>query len=124
MKREGPTTRDTGAFYEDMAASYLEKLGYKIVDRNVRIGSLGELDIIARDGTTLVFVEVRAREKPWFATAPEDSIGPRKRTRIKLLSRAYLQDHEITGTECRIDVIGIDDFGKGPQLRHYIDAFV
>lgn len=102
---------------EDMAAAHLEVLGYTIVERNVRT-RYGEMDIVARDGETMVFVEVRTRRSASFGT-PEESITPRKRQRLAQLALAYVQERELGEQAWRIDVVAIALGGTEPEVRHY-----
>lgn len=111
-----------GRWGEDTAARSLEARGYLIVDRNWRCHGLGELDLVARDGDCLVFVEVRVRRNRTFGT-PEESITPAKRERLMELVNAYTQAHEWEGN-CRIDVIALelDDRGRLIRQRHLENA--
>ena len=94
-----------GAAAEGLAASYLTARGLVIVQRNYRCRG-GEIDLIARDGDTLVFVEVRLRCNPAFGT-PAESITAAKRRRLRLAARHYLARH---GREppCRFDAVLLD----------------
>lgn len=95
---------------EEAAARLLERHGLQIVARNYRT-RLGEIDLIARDGAMLVFVEVRMRSSARFGGALA-SIGPRKRARIAAAARHFLAHlgHE---PPCRFDVVALED-GAGP----------
>ncbi len=95
----------TGGDAEDRAAELLARHGLAIVDRNYRT-RLGEIDLIARDGECLVFVEVRSRASDVFGDALE-SVGPRKRHRIVAAARLYLSN--LTRLPpCRFDVVAVD----------------
>jgi putative endonuclease len=102
---------------EDAAAGYLESLGYRILRRNLR-GPDGEIDILARDGGALVFVEVKARAGRSFGSAL-GAVDARKRRRIRALAADYLQFLP-AHAEVRFDVITFD---RG-NLAHHIGAFV
>ncbi len=107
---------------EDMAVEYLKKLGYKILARNYRFGH-GEIDIIAKDKETIVFVEVKTRENLNFGP-PELAITKRKQQQIKKIGEAYLHENNITDTECRMDVVAIlMERNKKPEINHIINAF-
>ena len=106
-----------GARGEDMAAAHLQGLGYRIVERNVRT-RYGEMDIVARDGETIVFVEVRTRRSTSFGT-PEESVTPRKRRRLARLALSYIQERELGENAWRVDVIAIALGGASPDLRHH-----
>src|SRR5437762_7630421 len=88
---------------EDLACRELERRGYAIVARRYRLRR-GELDIIARDGPTLVFVEVKARGGRAFGDAIEAVTGP-KRRRMAHLAMDYLVRHRLTDCACRFDVV-------------------
>src|SRR6058998_2639473 len=90
---------------EDLACRELERRGYAIVARRYRRRG-GELDIIARDGPTLVFVEVKAREDRSFGEAAE-AVTARKRRRIVRLAMDYVMRHHLANDPCRFDVVSI-----------------
>jgi putative endonuclease len=104
-----------GKFGEDAAAAYLQRQGYVIVERGWRC-PIGELDIVARRGVQLVFVEVRARRG--LATAPEETITPRKRARLAQLAYTYLDAHSLPlDGSWRIDVVAVVVGADGRVLR-------
>jgi putative endonuclease len=112
--------RGLGADGERVAAEHLQRLGYCILERNLR-SRYGELDLIARDGDTIVFVEVRTRRSD--AMAPEESITSVKARRLIELGVRYLQDHRLDAADWRIDVIAIDRSGpNAARLNHVISA--
>jgi putative endonuclease len=101
----GNWRQTTGARGEDLAAAYLAEQGYVIERRNVRT-RYGEIDLVAREGETLVFVEVRCRHGESLGSALE-SLTPRKRERMRTLAEAYLQTLPEPVELCRIDVVAI-----------------
>jgi putative endonuclease len=106
---------------EDLACRELERRGYVIVARRYRRRG-GELDIVARDGATLVFVEVKTRDGRAFGGAAE-AVTPFKRRRIAQLALDYMMRHHISGCPCRFDVVSIHfDSGK-PVLEVFQGAF-
>ncbi|MBI2939965.1 MAG: YraN family protein [Chloroflexi bacterium] len=105
--------RQTGQLGETLAMRYLERRGYTIVARNVRTAR-GELDLVAHDGGTLVFVEVRTRRTSAYGT-PEESVDARKRAKLVELAEAYLQTQPSTDVPCRIDVIVVE-LGSANQV--------
>lgn len=114
--------RAQGDAAEGRACRHLEASGFAIVERNYRTKG-GEIDIVARKGDVLVFVEVRSREIPDFGT-PEDSVTPAKRRRIVAAARRYLSDVPPSSwREARFDVIAIEGSGSAAVLRHYPAAF-
>jgi len=78
---------DLGAAGEDAASAYLKSIGYRIVTRNLR-GPGGEIDIVARDGETIVFVEVKARTSRRFGSAL-GAVDARKRARLRSVAADY-----------------------------------
>ncbi|MEM6580321.1 MAG: YraN family protein [Pseudomonadota bacterium] len=93
-----------GASYEEEAAQWLRRQGMRLLEKNYR-RKTGEIDIIAMEGRTLVFVEVRARSHRGYSTAA-GSIDSRKRQRIIRTAQSYLQHHPEAATlACRFDVI-------------------
>ena len=90
---------------EDLACEELERRGYVIVDRRFRT-RCGELDIVARDGDVLVFVEVRARSGGSFGT-PFESVTWQKRQRLSQMAASYLCVKQLAGVACRFDVVSI-----------------
>jgi putative endonuclease len=114
VSREEP--RAYGQAAETLARRYLESLGMRVLARNVR-GQGGEIDIVARDGETVVFVEVKARRSGSYGTALS-AVDVRKRRRIRAVAADFLQIHAPTA-KARFDVLAID----GTQVRHYRNAF-
>ncbi len=90
---------------EKIAASYLKKRGYKIIDRNFRC-KLGEIDIVAYDGKTLVFVEVRTKRSTQFGS-PECSVSFKKQKKLISLANFYIKKHRLFDRHARFDVVGI-----------------
>lgn len=98
-----------------MAAQHLENEGYTILDTNWRC-TTGEIDIIAREGDTLTFVEVRTRRGRRGPT-PEQSITPAKQARLIELARTYLYEYDLTDTQWRIDFVAVEMDGRGVLQR-------
>jgi putative endonuclease len=106
---------------EDIASEYLTKLGYTILERNWRIGK-AEIDIIAKDGEILIFVEVKTRSSAHFGS-PEESISNYKENLIIDAAGRYMEqiNHD---WEIRFDIISIVfDLEDLPIINHYKDAF-
>ncbi len=99
---------------ERAAAAWLSRAGYTVLARNWRHHELGELDIVARQGDEIVFVEVRARRgTPEQAmSAALESITERKRARLIALAQAYLDAHDLTGVRWRVDVAAVASAGS------------
>ncbi|MGD2205776.1 MAG: YraN family protein [Anaerolineae bacterium] len=106
---------------ETLAAQHLAARGYEIVARNWRCEH-GELDLVARDGGCLAFVEVRTRRGRRLGT-PEESITATKRARLIDLAQAYVQEYDWSGY-WRIDVVAVEMDRRGRLLRvdHYENA--
>lgn len=112
-----------GARGEQLAAEHLERLGYEILARNHRT-RFGELDVVARDGEALVFVEVKTRRAG--GGVPWDNLHSAKREQVRRMASAWLNDtpHRFF-PELRFDAIGvtIDAGDRLVSLDHEIDAF-
>jgi putative endonuclease len=103
---------------EAAAARFLQHAGHSIIVQNYRC-RYGEIDIVARDGPSLVFVEVRARSSDRFGT-PEESITEAKAQRMTRCALAYLSAHAAEQEAWRIDLIAIDvAHGRITRLEHY-----
>lgn len=111
----------TGRLGERLAAAHLTGLGWRIVSENWRC-ALGEIDLVAHDGPSLVLVEVRTRRGERFGP-PEDSIGPRKRRKLAMLAQAYMQSVGWSGP-VRIDVVAVvlNASDEVASLTHYRGA--
>ena len=99
------TRRDTGLMGERLACEFLGKNGYDIIERNYRCPE-GEIDVIARQRDTLVFIKVRTKTSRKFG-GPEESITPVKAARLKILAARYGQSHKNLPELWRIDVVAI-----------------
>jgi putative endonuclease len=110
-----------GNIGEDLACEELERRGYAIIARRYRRRG-GELDIIARDGQTMVFVEVKAREGRAFGEACE-AVTANKRRTITRLALDYLMRHRLTECACRFDVVSIHFDSGTPVIDVYQNAF-
>ncbi len=112
------TRQAQGAAAEQLAADYLQSRGLRLVERNFRVRG-GEIDLVCRDGTTTVFVEVRLRSRSDFGGAAA-SITATKQTRLVLAARHWLQRNG--ETPCRFDCVLLD--GLEPKNIEWMrDAF-
>ena len=122
FKKPAPPPRDKlGDRGENCAARFLRDQGYKILIRNFRC-PLGEIDIVARDGRTLVFCEVktRAEDNPM----PEDQVHNFKQHQITKAAKYYLSRYGVPQPPSRFDVIAIIwPEGRDPEIRHTSHAF-
>jgi putative endonuclease len=105
-KDTSPKRKETGAIGEKLAADFLKRHGYKIIQRNFRCRE-GEIDIIAQKGDSLVFVEVRTKKNIAFGT-PEESVTLSKREKLISLANAYLQACDKLPQSWRIDVVAVE----------------
>ncbi len=106
-----------GRYGEDVAARHLVAAGMAILERNWRC-DLGEIDIVARSGRVLVFVEVKTRATTAFGT-PAEAVTASKAARLRRLSARWLAEHPVSPAEVRIDVIGVVIPQRGgPQIDH------
>ncbi len=107
---------------ENLAVRELTARGYAILARRYRTRH-GEIDIIAEHGTTIVFVEARARATAEFGRAAETVTDAKKR-KVTAMATDYLARHQIVNRACRFDVVAIDDaFGTSPEITVYPNAF-
>jgi putative endonuclease len=106
---------------EDLACGELERRGYAIVARRYRRRG-GELDIIARDGPTLVFIEVKARDGRAFGEAAE-AVTRLKQHRIAQLAVDYMTRHHLSGCACRFDVVSIHFDSGRAEIEVFQNAF-
>lgn len=103
---------ETGRRGEELAAQYLLKQGYKVIARNYRV-PCGEIDIIAQDKATLVFVEVKTRSSIGFGL-PAESVTPRKQRQIAKAAFVFLEQNGGMNRSARFDVVSVVLSGGGP----------
>jgi putative endonuclease len=104
-----------GQWGERIAALHLEARGYAILDRNWRCGA-GEIDLVARDAETVVFVEVKTRRGRAYG-APEEALTPRKAEKLMRLGQQYVYEHDLGDVDWRIDLIAVELDERGRMLR-------
>ena len=114
----GPHRGEPG---EDLACAHLRALGMKVLARNYRCRS-GEIDVVAEDRGTLVFVEVKERRSDSHGSAVE-AVTAEKRRRILRAARIYAATHGQSDASIRFDVLAIDWSAEGPRVRHDAGAF-
>ena len=114
--------RQVGDYYESLACTYLREHGAYILERNYR-AFRGDIDIIARDGKFLTFIEVKYRRDKRFGT-PEAAVTFSKQKQICKLSKLYLYSkHKSIDIPIRYDVIAITDIDNTATIRWYKNAF-
>ncbi len=106
-----PDRRTVGTEHEDRVADYLLSAGYTIVTRRFKVAG-GEIDIVAMDGDTLVFVEVKFRSR----SAPEDAVDTTKQARFDSAVSAYLQKTGSNQAKCRYDLVAVTP----TEIRHHV----
>jgi putative endonuclease len=113
--------RTQGKAGEDLAARFLERIGFTIVERNYRF-ERGEIDLIAEEGDELVFIEVKARSSPVFGM-PEEAVTEEKQEQVRTVADGYLFEHNIDNRPCRFDVVAVEFKNGKTEIRHIRDAF-
>jgi putative endonuclease len=115
-----------GAAGEELASEHLKRRGFRILERNFRT-RWGELDIVAYDGETLVFCEVKARRSSRDGVNPLESVHPRKQSRVRKMAGSWLIERPSRprADQLRFDAIGItfDAAGRLLELTHLEGAF-
>ena len=106
---------------ENLAVDELVARGYAVLARRYRTRG-GEIDIVAEDGATVVFVEVKTRASTDFGSAVE-AVTPRKQRQLVLMARDYLARARLHDRPCRFDVVAIDDVETVPRITVYRNAF-
>jgi putative endonuclease len=114
--------QELGKSGENLAVEELERRGYAILDRRYRTRH-GEIDIVAKDGETIVFVEVKVRITAERGTAAE-AVTSAKQRRLVWMATDYLARKRLTDRPCRFDVVAIDGSGDLRQLTLYPHAFL
>lgn len=110
-----------GLWGEQRAAEFLQDQGYEILDRNVR-SEYGEIDLLARHGNALVFVEVKTRSSNAFGY-PEEAVTELKQQHMQDCALAYLQAHPEVEGDWRVDVIAVSRVpGAKPEIVHFENA--
>ena len=111
--------RSIGTKYEEVAAKYLTDSGYRILEKNF-YSHHGEIDLVAMDKDTLVFIEVKYRKNSKFGY-PWEAVDLRKQRRIQYGAAYYMRSHHISPqTKCRFDVVSV----TGHEIQLYKNAFI
>ncbi len=113
--------RHTGETGESIAVKFLKKNGYRIIEQNYRC-KLGEIDIIAQDGSVLAFIEVKARRTDEFG-GPKRAVTIRKQRKISMVALKYLKETEQMGKKARFDVVAIRLLPSDPDVEIIKNAF-
>jgi len=119
---KGGSTSETGKRGEDIAAEFLKKKRYKILERNWRPGVKGaanlELDIVARRGEDIVFVEVKALSRD-DSFSPEDHFTAPKARRVRTAARLWLAENGFEAVPWQVDLVAVVIRGEFPDIRHH-----
>jgi putative endonuclease len=115
------TGKRTGENGEELAAAYLANAGYRIVERNYRC-FFGEIDIVAWEGETLVFAEVKSRRSDAYG-APQLAVGHEKQKKISRIALHYLSEKHLRHCPARFDVVAVKLLPQGPMIELIRDAF-
>lgn len=118
------TTNDIGDQGEELAATYLEEKGFRILESNYHF-ERNEVDLVCLDsqkGGEIVFVEVKTRSGENYGV-PEESVTEEKKESLIEVARAYLHERKLEGAPARFDVVGVLLTGKEPDIKHYKNAF-
>jgi putative endonuclease len=106
---------------EFIAVKHLKKHGYRILEQNYR-NKLGEIDIIAMENDTIVFVEVKARRSDHFGN-PKYAVTPKKQQKISMVALSYLKNTSSKAEKARFDVVAISSEKETPQIEIVKNAF-
>lgn len=109
-----------GSRGERLASRYLKRQGLRVLARGVRAG-LGELDLVAREGEVLVFVEVKTRRRG----EPAEAVTTEKQRRLTMAALAFARRHGLLEVPSRFDVVAIvwPNDATAPEIKHYRNAF-
>ena len=110
-----------GATGENLAVWYLKQNGYKIIEQNYR-NRIGEIDIIAREKKTIVFVEVKSRRSIRYGS-PKWAVTPKKQRKISMVALYYLKTTQQLDAKARFDVVAITSNRDEPQIEIVKNAF-
>ncbi|HVE78565.1 MAG TPA: YraN family protein [Gemmatimonadaceae bacterium] len=110
-----------GVVGERVAERWLGRLGWQVLERRFRSGRR-DIDLVARQDATVVFVEVKARRSPRFG-GPVEAVGWRKRRELSRSARVWIDRNGVAGDAYRFDVIGVLIEAGRVRVRHVRDAF-
>ena len=115
------TRQKTGREGEELAAAFLIGKGLAVLDRNFRC-PVGEIDLVCRDGATIVFVEVKSRRSAGYGL-PQEAVSYYKQKRLTLLARWYLKRNGLERKPARFDVIAVSRSRGEPEITWIANAF-
>jgi putative endonuclease len=109
-----------GAYGEELAARHLSERGLVVLDRNWRCPQ-GEIDLVLRDGDTLVVCEVKTRSGVGYGT-PHEAVTPAKLQRLRVLGARWLADHGLAVREVRIDLVAVVRPPRGACVLEHVQG--
>jgi putative endonuclease len=112
---------ELGRLGEDLALKTIKRMGYRCITRNYRC-PLGEMDLIARDGDTLVFIEIKTRRAQSIAWAKE-AVDWRKKRRLSKVALAYMKENHCADAKSRFDVVAVNLGWQGKEIEVVKNAF-
>ncbi|OGQ65929.1 MAG: YraN family protein [Deltaproteobacteria bacterium RIFCSPLOWO2_12_FULL_42_16] len=112
---------DIGKRGETLAISFLKKNGYRIIESNFRC-RYGEIDIVAQDGKTVAFIEVKTKTSNRFGS-PTQAVDSRKQRQVSKTALAYISQKRLTNYSARFDVVGINIKGSNSEIELIKNAF-
>jgi putative endonuclease len=113
--------RNTGQRGEDLASAYLQAAGYRILERNYRC-VFGEIDIVAEEGQTLVFAEVKSRRSGSYGD-PQLAVGLQKQKKVSLVALHYLKERRLQDRCARFDVVAVKLWAAESRIELIRNAF-
>lgn len=119
FRKEEASNLRTGRIGERQAEKFLKKAGFKVIARNVHVG-YDEIDLIAKQGDTLIFVEVKTRKNENFGR-PAAAVNRAKRKKLSRAAMHFLKKRKIHPPRIRFDVVEV--VGEKPEIRHIPNAF-
>lgn len=122
MNSRGARNQSLGKLGEELAAAFLQRKGYRILERNYRC-RCGEVDVVAKDGKSIVFVEVKTRRSQCCGD-PQQSVTLFKQSQISRAAQTWLAANNLQDASARFDVVAISlDESDRPRIDHIENAF-
>lgn len=119
---EEKSNTEKGKTAEEIAENFITEKGMKIIARNFHFGRAGEIDLIAKDGNTIVFFEVKARWSSRYGK-PEESVSWAKTQKLRKAAEGFMYIRKLNNFDCRFDFIGIEFINSKPIINHIVNAF-
>ena len=113
--------RHIGDRGEKVAAQFLIQNGYTVIEKNIVLNH-GEIDIVAMENGTLVFIEVKTRRSRKYG-APEEAVTPKKQELLRRTAEAYVEQKNLTNIECRFDVVSVTLINGKVECQLFTNCF-